>query len=467
MSSPPSSSRYEALLPIGSGGVAQVSVGRRRGDSRLVALKRAHAYVREAPGLAESLKREAQLASRLDHPNIVSVLDVEELEDELVLVLDYVEGCTLRALGAKLQKTGVERPREVIRVVLDVATGLQAAHDAGLVHRDVSPSNVLLGLDGVARIADFGIAKAQFDATDRTETGVLKGKSSYMAPEYVLHQHAKPASDLFSLAVLCWEALTGTRLFKGATDVETLMAVAAAEIRPMAPERPALAPLDPVLARALARAPEDRQASAAHFARELEAVAEAHGLLASHGDVGALVRRLFAQELAERGRLLDRDEETMAAPLSAPHPPSVIVLPQSAPVMPVSTPIMVPRSVPSVPVAPVVAIPRPATPPVTAPGRRKTRARQRARRDLLALLGALALLGVALALLAHRLRSVAPLEEPVIVRASATPGDLAAPLKTADLLDAGPPPPASASGSPASPRPRSHRRGVVPATPAR
>lgn len=443
--------------------MAQVSVGRRRGDSRLVALKRAHAHVREDPGLAESLKREAQLASRLDHPNIVSVLDVEELDEELVLVLDYVEGCTLRALTAKLQKAGVDRPREVIRVVLDVAAGLQAAHDAGLVHRDVSPSNVLLGLDGVARIADFGIAKAQFDATDRTETGVLKGKSSYMAPEYVLHQHAKPASDLFSLAVLCWEALTGARLFKGANDVETLMAVAAAEIRPIAPERPALAALDPVIARALARAPEDRQASAAHFARELEAVAQAHGLLASHGDVGALVRRLFAQELAERGKLLDHDEEqTMAAPLSAPHPPSVIVLPQSMPVVPVSTPIMVPRSVPSVPVAPVVAIPRPATPPVTAPARRKTRARQRARRDLLTLVGALALLGVALALLAHRLRSVAPIEEPVIVHASPS----AAVSKPADLLDAAPTPPASASGSPAPPRLRRHRRGVVPATSA-
>ena len=396
MSPPISASRYEALLPIGVGGVATVSVGRRRGDTRLVALKRAHAHVKDDAVLAESLKREATLAAHLHHPNVVSVLDVEEIDDELVLVLDYVEGCTLRALTGKLAKLGVERPREVVRVVIDVAHGLHAAHVAGLVHRDVSPSNVLLGIDGLARIADFGIAKAQFDATDRTETGILKGKSSYMAPEYVLHQRAVPASDLFSLAVLTWEALTGARLFKGANDVETLIAVAEAEFRAVATDRPALASLDPVLARALAREPEARQPSLEHFAHELERVAGAHDLVGTHEDVAALVKRLFVTELADRRRELDNDIVTIDGPISTERLPARVSSKH------------VPAASPHAPSAPVLKlVPRPiasSIPPRPAPPRpRKTPSK-----DIVFLVAALLFLAAALLLLAHRIRSSMP-----------------------------------------------------------
>ena len=397
MSPPISASRYEALLPIGTGGVATVSLGRARGSTRLVALKRAHAHVKDDAVLAESLKREARLAAHLRHPNIVGILDVEEIDDELVLVLDYVEGCTLRALTGKLAKLGVERPREVLRVVIDVAHGLHAAHDAGLVHRDVSPSNVLLGIDGLARIADFGIAKAQFDATDRTETGMLKGKSSYMAPEYVLHQRAVPASDLFSLAVLAWESLTGARLFKGANDVETLMAVAEAEFRPVATERPALASLDPVLAQALAREPEARQPTLEHFAAELESVAMAHDLVGTHADVAALVKRLFVTELADRRRELENDIETVDQPMSTERMPirisskHVPAAPAHSPSAPVLE--LLPRPISSsIP-------PRPAPPPP---------ARKTPWKDILFLVAALVFLAAALLLLAHRIRSAMP-----------------------------------------------------------
>lgn len=323
-------SRYEALLPIGSGGMATVFIGRARdpsGYARFVALKRAHPHVRLDSALMEGMKREARIASRLSHTNVVRVLDVEEDQGDLVLVLDYVEGCTLRTLLLKVaERLGQEHPRETLRIILDAAHGLHAAHQAtdesgrllGLVHRDVSPSNVLVGADGISRIADFGIAKAVFEgsSSERTETGVLKGKLSYMAPEYVMHQRATPASDLFSLAVMTWESLANARLFKGATDIDTLQNVASARFRPLGAERPQLAPLDVVLKRALAKAPSDRHASVEQFAMELEAVARTHDLVATHVEVSKLVERAIEDELAERRLALgSEDAATVVAPL--------------------------------------------------------------------------------------------------------------------------------------------------------
>ncbi len=313
------SPRYERLVPIGAGGMATVFVGRPHGSERLVALKRAHPHVRSDAVLAESMKQEARLASRLQHANVANVLDVVEEHDDLYLVLDYVEGCTLRTLLTKLERNGESRTREIVRVLLDVAAGLYAAHQAtdedgrilGLVHRDVSPSNVLVGIDGVARLADFGIAKALFESSDRTETGILKGKSSYMAPEYVLYQHANASSDLFSLAVVTWEALANTRLFKGASEIDTLKRVAEARVRPLSSERPDLAVFDQVLAKALSRRPSDRHGSVEEFAAELETIAQARDLVASRTEVGALVERAAHVELAERRRALREEAETV------------------------------------------------------------------------------------------------------------------------------------------------------------
>lgn len=313
--------------------MATVYVGRARGAvgfSRLVALKRAHSHVKNDEKLAASMKLEARLASRLHHANVVSVLDVEEDDGDLVLILDYVEGCTLRTLSVRVEERGERRPREMIRVILDVAAGLHAAHQTtdetgrllGLVHRDVSPSNILVGVDGVARIADFGIAKAIVEGTERTETGVLKGKSSYMAPEYVMFQRASAQSDLFSLGVVAWEALAGVRLFKGPNEIETLKRVMNAETRPLSAHAPELAMLDGIFERALAREPSDRYASALEMATDLERVARAHDLVASHAEVAMLVERVARAELAERRRLLrvhagddsTEDAETVVAP---------------------------------------------------------------------------------------------------------------------------------------------------------
>lgn len=312
-------SRYEALLAIGAGGMATVSVGRARGAagfSRLVALKRAHPHVRDDARAARALKREARLASRLDHPNVVRVLDVTEEAGELTLVLDYVEGASLAALtgaGACLGGGDVRaRARAALRVVLDVAAGLDAAHRAldeagrplGLIHRDVTPSNVLVGEDGVARLTDFGIAKSLERALEWTETGVLLGKIAYMSPEYVEHGRATASGDLFSLGVVAWEALTATRLFRSATDFETVRRVVAAKVPELASVAAELAPLDGPIARALARRPDERPPSVAAFAAELEAAGRAADLVGTHAEVAECVARAVGSELAERRRRL-------------------------------------------------------------------------------------------------------------------------------------------------------------------
>ena len=252
MSAPAASTRYETLAVIGQGGMATVALGRARGAAgftRLVAIKRAHVHLSDE---AASMQREAALVSRLHHPNVVRVLDVVEDGAELVLVRDYVEGGSLADLVQRAADVGLEartRTRAFVRILVDVAAGLDAAHRAtdddgrklGLVHRDVSPSNVLVGTDGVARLTDFGIAKALEASRDRTDTGRLKGKIAYMAPEYVESQHADAYGDQFALGVVAWEALAGARLFRGPTEIETLKRVVAARFPSLAEIRSELA----------------------------------------------------------------------------------------------------------------------------------------------------------------------------------------------------------------------------------
>ncbi len=309
--------KYETLGIIGRGGMATVFVGRARGAggfTRLVAIKRAHALIRGDGQLGASLRHEAELSARLQHPNVVRVIDVIEEAEDLVLVLDYVDGGSLSELLQRASDGNLldvrARTRAVVRIALDVAAGLDAAHgtldDAGrrlgIVHRDVSPSNVLVGADGIARLTDFGIAKALEGGSDLTETGELKGKIAYMAPEYIEHQRADAASDQFSLGIVIWEALAARRLFRGPTEIETMKRVVATRVPSIAEFEPLLAPLEPVLARALARSPSDRYANVRELAEALESASRAADLVATHGEVGVLVEKALGAELTERRR---------------------------------------------------------------------------------------------------------------------------------------------------------------------
>jgi hypothetical protein len=304
--------RFEPLAKIASGGTATVYVGAEQGDASgaTVALKRPHPHVLDDERQRATLLREARVAAGLHHPNIVQVREVEVFGGEMQLVMDYVEGTALGTLIASEAKTGGRLPVAIaVRIVLDATTGLCALHaqrDAegrvlGLVHRDVSPQNILVGIDGVARLTDFGLARAAYDGAPSTTQGTLKGKLGYMAPEYVSHGQVDPGVDVFAMGVVLWETLAGQRLFRGDNEGQTLDRVLHEPTPSLATIAPELAAYDALLAGALAKSPRDRLGSAQALFDELGRVARSCNQLAAQEDVGAYVARAASGELEERG----------------------------------------------------------------------------------------------------------------------------------------------------------------------
>lgn len=280
--------RYEVLTQLASGGMATVYVARAQGVAgfeRLVAIKVLHPHLAHDEDFISMFLDEARLAAQIRHPNVVGTLDISDTQgDGFFLVMEYVEGDHFGALLRQAAKGGVRLPVPVVaRIVMDALTGLSAAHgltDASgrpleIVHRDISPHNILVGKDGVARITDFGVAKAQVRLSS-TRDGQFKGKLSYMAPEQAASGQADQRSDLFSMGIVLWEALTGRRLFRGENNADVLNRILYAEVPPPSAFEAALAPFDAVAAKALARDPEERFQCADQF---LEAVEEAAGQL--------------------------------------------------------------------------------------------------------------------------------------------------------------------------------------------
>jgi eukaryotic-like serine/threonine-protein kinase len=287
--------RYAIVKPIASGGMGAVYLGRREGAdgfTRLVALKRAHAALASDADHRKRLLREATLASRIHHVNVVSVVDVFERTDELWLVLDWIDGSSLAAL----RTAGPLPPAIALRLVLDAATGLAAAHEligedgepAGLRHGDVSPQNVLVGKDGIARLADFGLAKSLDATLTATEDRFLEGKLGYVAPELLAGRPVSEASDLYAMGVVAWETLSGERLFAGRTI--GALSSEQQEPRSVSSVAPGLAPFDAVVGRALAFEPEARHESVRGFIGDLERAGKAHGAIATPLEVAAYVR---------------------------------------------------------------------------------------------------------------------------------------------------------------------------------
>lgn len=305
----PSASRYELLVKIASGGMGVVYIGRLRGSSTLLAIKRAHPHLLRDPALRQMLQSEATLASSMRHPNVVGVEGVEELPTELLLSMEYVEGAALSDLIAESEAIGERLDTAVIvRIILDACAGLQAVHELSdealvplnLVHRDVSPQNVLVGIDGVAKIADFGIAKGESD-----DGGSLEGKAGYMAPEYVEKHILDARGDIFALGVVAWEALTNQRLFARSNEFETLKRVKEKEVLPPSSVAPELDDrFDGVISTALERDPMRRFQSARAFAEALEATAAEANLIFSHAEVGKRTRALVDAVLERRREMV-------------------------------------------------------------------------------------------------------------------------------------------------------------------
>jgi len=284
MAPPPSPEivgRYAIYGKIAAGGMASVHFGRLLGGagfSRTVAIKRLHPHLAEDPEFRSTMIDEARLAARIHHPNVVPTLDVVASDGALLLVMEYVRGESL----ARLMK--IEGAREG-RVPLPIASaiaigalhGLHAAHEArsdrgtalGIVHRDVSPQNILVGIDGMPRVIDFGVAKAA-GRLQTTQEGVIKGKIAYMAPEQLAASPVTRAADVYAMGVVLWELLAGQRLFVGDNNVALFGSVLAGAKDPPSRHSPDLpAALDALVMKALARDAADRFESALEMAEML------------------------------------------------------------------------------------------------------------------------------------------------------------------------------------------------------
>jgi serine/threonine protein kinase len=257
--------RYRVGALLAAGGMGEVWAARDLLLDRPVAVKVLGGALAGDGRAAERLRREARSAGRLDHPNIARVLDLGEQDGRPYLVMELLEG---ESLAARIDRAGPMAPAEAARVVAAVADALQAAHAAGVVHRDVKPGNVFLTSAGEVKVLDFGIASATGE-TGLT-TGDLLGTAAYLAPERALGRPATPAADLYSLGVVLYELLAGRRPFQGGSDVELAMAQVNARPAPLALVAPATPPaLAAACEHALAKDPAARPPSAAAFARRL------------------------------------------------------------------------------------------------------------------------------------------------------------------------------------------------------
>jgi serine/threonine-protein kinase len=327
----PSLRGYELLDEIASGGMATVYLARKRGVGgfeRLVAIKCCHPHLSRDPAFVTMFLDEARLAAKIHHPNVVATLDVGD-EEALYFVMQHVEGANLAEWIARLGSQHRTIPPDLLlRVMLDGLAGLDAAHELRdedqkplrLVHRDVSPQNILVGLDGVARIVDFGIAKAESRAT-RTRTGQVKGKTGYMSPEQILGEPLDRRTDVYAAGVVLWEALTGRRLFDAESDAATINLVLSGEIPGPSTLSDAPPALDAIVLRALRFAPEERHPTAASFGQALESSGVQ---IATQRALGQAVSELFPERAllgrvaAERGGALGLS----ATPDYAQHSPA-------------------------------------------------------------------------------------------------------------------------------------------------
>jgi serine/threonine-protein kinase len=342
--------RYALCGEIAFGGMATVHHGLLRGESgfsRTVAIKRLHPHYAKDAELSAMLRDEARFTARVRNPHVVPTLDVVSAGDELLLVMEYVHGEALsRLLRAALAGEG-SVPRDIVASVIAGALhGLHAAHEATgddgvpleIVHRDATPHNIIVGADGITRVLDFGIAKAAA-RSQTTKNGELKGKLPYMAPEQLTRKPVDRRTDVYTMGVVLWEALTLQRLFQADNEGSIVAMVVANEIEPPSYHGPDVPPqLDAIVLRALAGDPARRFPTARDMALAIEAAVP----VATATKVAAWVDALVGATLTRRARELSAAEQSLASgsvPIisDVPGPPVSVSIPVSEVVMPTET----------------------------------------------------------------------------------------------------------------------------------
>jgi eukaryotic-like serine/threonine-protein kinase len=301
--------RYRFIGEIGRGGMANVYLTATRGTlggfQKLMVIKLLRADLAEEQEFRQMFLAEARLAARLNHPNVVQTYDVGEDAGRFYLAMEFVDGQTLESVRRAPDAATFFPPRMQLQVLVHVLAGLHYAHELAdydgkplnVVHRDVTPSNILLGYDGRVKLVDFGVAKA-LDSGTQTRAGVVKGKTGYMAPEaFTDSGHVDRRADIYSVGVLLWETLIGRRMWKHLSSTDRLQRAIEGEIEPLRPLLPELPPrLEQICIKALQLRPENRYATAAELQADLEHYLERHPPRVSEREIGHTLAAAFAEE---------------------------------------------------------------------------------------------------------------------------------------------------------------------------
>jgi serine/threonine-protein kinase len=306
--------KYRLLAELGTGGMGKVYLATLVGPSgfnKLIVLKMLRESIRDDPDLCALFLEEARLAARLNHPNIVQTYEVVADENHHMIVMEYLEG---QSLGQIVDRCGARFPRALyLHIVCEALSGLHSAHELadfdgtplGIVHRDVSPHNILVTFDGQVKVVDFGIAKAT-NSSFQTETGVIKGKVRHMAPEQFSRGQINRRADIFSVGTILWEFAAGEKMWRGYTDAEVMHDVINGKvpsprtINPAAPES-----LERVCMKALSAKPEDRYADCMELQAALEGIIRELGEPVTQKELARLMVAEFKDVREERRRVIE------------------------------------------------------------------------------------------------------------------------------------------------------------------
>jgi serine/threonine protein kinase len=309
--------KYYLLERVNIGGMAEIFKAKAfgvEGFERLLAVKKILASIAEDESFINMFIDEAKIAGQLNHPNIAQIFDLGRVSDDYFIALEYISGKDFKTIFERSRRIGekVSIPR-VCHIMMKVCEGLGYAHakkdaqgqDLNIVHRDVSPQNILLSYEGEVKIIDFGIAKAQ-GKTSQTQVGILKGKFSYMSPEQVRGLHIDRRSDIFSLGIVLYELLTLERLFLGESDFDTLEKIRKVEMSPPSLYNPHIPKeLEDVVLKALAKSPEDRYQTSHELADALEQFMRNQGYYYTNKDLAAYMKEAFSADIEFENKKLE------------------------------------------------------------------------------------------------------------------------------------------------------------------
>jgi eukaryotic-like serine/threonine-protein kinase len=310
---------YQLLKKLATGGMAQIFLARQQGMEgfeKFLVVKRILPHLAENDDFIKMFLDEARIAARLNHPNIVQIFNLGAQDDSYFIAMEFIHGEDVRRVWKRADSKSKPIPVPLVaRIIMDACGGLDYAHKKvdsqgkplNIVHRDISPQNILVTFEGGVKVVDFGIAKAADQATV-TKSGVLKGKYSYMSPEQASGQKIDRRSDIFALGVVLYELTTGTRLFKRANDIQTLNAVTECVVVPPSEVNDRLPKdFDPIVMKALAKRPEDRYQEAILFQAALENWVLQNKFPSSSVQLAGFMQDIYAERLmqeAEEGRIL-------------------------------------------------------------------------------------------------------------------------------------------------------------------